>query len=524
MAQKASMSENMGEETELKLIVPQASLAKVRKSKVIGRKATAAPTVMDVTSVYYDTRRHDLLKRGITFRVRQKGGEHLQTVKADVDAYPGRKEWESRIADNKPDFAAVKGTALEPLLDKTLTRRLKPLFETRVRRILLPLKWGGSKMELAVDRGHVKAGRSRAPISEVELELKNGDAADLFSAARALARIAPARLGMLSKADVGYGLADNETARPFKSTPIVLDSKLSTADAFRTVSFACLRQVVANEAAVNAGHPEGVHQMRVGLRRLRAALAFFSDLTEEDSHIKRVKNDLKWITDELGPGRELDVYLSKSVAPLAKQPSPGVRSLARVTERRRKAAFARARDAVRSDRYRTIILDVAAWLNTGPWVTKRGKIAPALRERPILDFASDELHRRWRKICKKKKKFGQFDARQRHKLRIGAKKLRYAAEFFASLSPGRKSTKKRRNMAKALERLQSNLGDLNDFAAHDKLTKELVFARGTRSKHPRQKAFAASLVTGKERSESRLLLKDARSALREVARAKTYWA
>jgi len=53
------------------------------------------------------------------------------------------------------------------------------------------------------------------------------------------------------------------------------------------------------------------------------------------------------------------------------------------------------------------------------------------------------------------------------------KKLRYSMDFFALLFPGRKPTKKRRTMAKALKRLQSNLGDLNDFAAHGKLTKKL---------------------------------------------------
>src|SRR5262245_16461013 len=127
-------SNRMGQETELKLIVPPANLTKVTQSKVISRKQTAAQRAMDVTSVYYDTKRHDLLKRGITVRLSQKGDEHLQTVKADINAYPSKKEWESRIADNKPDFAALKGTALEPLLDKTLPRRLKPVFETRVRR------------------------------------------------------------------------------------------------------------------------------------------------------------------------------------------------------------------------------------------------------------------------------------------------------------------------------------------------------------------------------------------------------
>src|SRR5262249_30391798 len=88
----------------------------------------------------------------------------------------------------------------------------------------------------------------------------------------------------------------------------------------------------------------------------------------------------------------------------------------------RKIAFARARDAICSDRYRATILDIAAWLNSGAWVTKGGTIVPALRERPIINFAADELERRWRKIAKKKKKFDQLDARQRHKLRISAKK------------------------------------------------------------------------------------------------------
>lgn len=514
----------MGEETELKLIVPRPSLTKLRQSKVISSKQTGDQSAMDVTSVYYDTKRRDLLKRGITFRLRRKGDEHLQTVKAGVDTYPSRKEWEKRIASNKPNLAAAKGTALEPLLDKTLPRRLKPLFKTRVRRTIVPLKWGDSELELAVDSGQMMAGRLRAPISEVELELKNGDAKDLFAAARALEKIAPLRLGMLSKADVGYQLADKKTARPFKSAPVVLDCELSTADAFRTVGYACLRQVVANEAAVSTGHPEGVHQMRVGLRRLRTALSFFSDLTDKDPHVERVKINLKWITGELGPARELDVFLRKGVAPLAKQSSPGIRSLTRVAERHRQTAFAQARNAVRSDRYRTTILDVAAWLNTGAWVTERGKIVSALRECPILDFATDELNRRWRKISQKKKKFDRFDARKRHKLRINAKKLRYGTEFFAALFPGRKPTKKRRTMAKALKRVQSNLGDLNDFAVHGKLTKELGLARGIRSKHPRRKAFAAGLLAGIERSESHSLLKEARSALRDVAKAKTYWA
>src|SRR5262249_22638481 len=156
----------------------------------------------------------------------------------------------------------------------------------------------------------------------------------------------------------GYRLVDNEQQQPFRSTTIILSRKLSAAEAFREAASSCLRQVVANERAVDAGQPEGVHQMRIGLRRLRAGLAFFSKLTFADAHVEHIKRDLKWITSELGPARDLEVYLRKSVQRVdVKEPSvTGASGLERVTERRRRAAFLRARDAVRSNRYRDIVL------------------------------------------------------------------------------------------------------------------------------------------------------------------------
>jgi CHAD domain-containing protein len=125
----------------------------------------------------------------------------------------------------------------------------------------------------------------------------------------------------------------------------------------------------------------------------------------------------------------------------------------------------------------------------------------------------------------RRKRNSTKSTRQRHKLRINAKKLRYAGEFFASLFPGGKSTKRRRVFAKALKRLQGSLGDLNDFAVHGKLADRLVFAKGAkaRGKHTRHRAFAAGVVAGDERVRSGLLLKTAKDALRDVAAAKPYW-
>jgi CHAD domain-containing protein len=50
---------------------------------------------------------------------------------------------------------------------------------------------------------------------------------------------------------------------------------------------------------------------------------------------------------------------------------------------------------------------------------------------------------RWRKVHKKGKALAQLDATSRHKLRIQAKKLRYAAEFFASLFSTKRALKRR---------------------------------------------------------------------------------
>src|SRR5262249_19848235 len=151
---------------------------------------------------------------------------------------------------------------------------LAPLFETHVRRTVMPLRLNGSRIELSLDRGELKSGRKSAPISEVEIELKRGNSTDLVTVARSVARLAPVRLGGLSKAQRGHRLVDGETEKAIKSAGVALGRRMSTAEGFRAVALACLRQIAANQSLVAQEDAEGVHQMRVGLRRLRTALSF----------------------------------------------------------------------------------------------------------------------------------------------------------------------------------------------------------------------------------------------------------
>ena len=149
-------------------------------------------------------------------------------------------------------------------MNKKLRRRLRPLFETRVRRTLYPIADDGCAIELTIDRAS-STPATVAPLCEIELELKRGDEAGLFDVARKLSHALPARLMLKSKSERGYELLDGGLAAPVKAAPVDLPAGAGTRDGFRAIGHACLKQIIDNEPALLRGDREGVHQMRVGL-------------------------------------------------------------------------------------------------------------------------------------------------------------------------------------------------------------------------------------------------------------------
>jgi CHAD domain-containing protein len=258
--------------------------------------------------------------------------------------------------------------------------------------------------------------------------------------------------------------------------------------------------------------------MRVGLRRLRAAMAVFSDLLD-DEESARIKAELKWLTAELSPARDLDVYVTGNIKPLQRSlpDRRGLDALRSDLEARRAGSFKRARRAVESPRYRTLLLDTLAWIEGGFWTTTDDELIAALRRRKAGDFARDELARRVGKVARKADKLAKLDARRRHKLRIAIKKLRYAAEFFASLFGRRKAHKRLRRFERQLENLQDCLGALNDIAVHEKLAGKVV-GRGRR-----QRAFAIGLVSGREQSRVAPLRDAAEQAAGRFGAVRPFW-
>jgi triphosphatase len=515
-------------ELELKLEVPPDSLYRLARSSLLQatRKKPSKPATL--VSVYFDTDKLKLRNMGLSLRVRRVGRRHVQTIKqetGDCGALFTRNEWEHDIGGKLPDLDAAQGTALGPLLNKKLRRGLKPVFETHVRRTIYPISQDGSEIELTIDRGKVQAGGQSSPLCEVELELKRGESAELFRLAHGLAEQVPVQLAVKSKAERGYALVTAEKPQPIKAAPVALAPDSSRQAAFQAIARACLHQLVGNLPAVQGGDPEGLHQMRVALRRLRAAISLFADMLV-DPRIQQMKAEFKWVTGELGPARELDVFIKQVVKPVAdsKPNAAGVAVLTRDLQQRREDAVARAAEAIESARFRALVLDSAAWIETGDWT--RDDLAHTLREQPITVAAAKELRKRWRKILKRGARLDTLDSQRRHKFRIQTKKLRYASEFFGGAFPGKKATRRRKGFVAGLEKLQDALGDLNDIAVHEGLSERIVDAQGAGGKQREgraKKAFAAGRLSGREEARIASVLKDADRAYRAFAKAKPFW-
>ena len=177
-------------------------------------------------SVYFDTAKQELRNHGLSLRVRHIGDKRLQTIKVENKGARGafgRDEWEQEIARDRPELKLAQGTALEKLATPKLKRKLRPMFETVVERTAIPPRCEGAAMELALDRGLIRGGGRRGQVSEVEIELKEGDPAALAFVAERLAHAVPAIYGVRSKAERGYALCNDQMGQPTRAEAILLE-------------------------------------------------------------------------------------------------------------------------------------------------------------------------------------------------------------------------------------------------------------------------------------------------------------
>lgn len=437
-------------EIELKLDLDPADRAAIATALAAGPGADT-----HLVSTYFDTPTLTLRDNGLTLRVRKTDTGMLQTVKAAGGAAAGlfaRPEWERNIDGDGPVIDAASGPIAHLLQGEPVAER----FTTDVSRTTWTIAVDGATIEVALDRGEVRAGALGANLSELELELKHGRPRALFALARTLAKSAKLRIGVLSKSERGYDLVEGRQQRAFKAEPILLDRHGNVGEAFVAIAQSCLRQFRRNETLLlQNGDADAVHQARVGLRRLRSAFSLFKPLVRNDPVADRLRSELRWLASGLGDIRNLDVLLKLTEGPVHHR-----------LARERTKALKLAREMLASDRALGLMLDLAQWLAIGDW---RDQEAAKASIRPV---AVAILDRHYRRLKKSGRHLAKLDDAHRHKVRIEAKKLRYAAEFFAALSRGKKTLRPQREFLEAMEALQDRLGLLNDIA-----TAPAIFAR-----------------------------------------------
>ena len=277
----------------------------------------------DLTSTYYDTLDLALHRELLTLRVRKQGRKFVQTVKAGDLAGPdlfARREWEDPIASRRPDIDAPKTGRRLP---KSIRGQdLRPVFTTSVTRTVIEIEPNpATRIEAAIDEGKIRSadGSAEEPISEIELELKSGDPAALFDVALRLLEAAPVRIETRSKVERGYRLLGTvDLPQAVHTAPVVLDPAMNVETALQHFGRQCLTHLLRNEPVMLAGEPEGIHHVRVAVRRLRSGLSALKSMLPLEERCW-ASEELKWLTHALGPARNWDVFAASLLATFRRQ-------------------------------------------------------------------------------------------------------------------------------------------------------------------------------------------------------------
>ncbi len=465
-------------ELELKLLASPEDLGRLRDSGLVACYATGPGQEKHLRSAYYDTAEHSLAEQGYSLRVRYDGKTYVQTLKfaPPEEKSFSRHEWETPLHDSKPDLSRLPATAIGPLAARLGAKALVPFFSTLVTRQAIPLSLKGTKLELAFDQGAITAGDCKRPLSEIEIELKKGEAARLYELALELLDLAPLRWSTASKFERGNALARGTPPPISKAPSSALAQNTTLDDAIAATLAGCQRHLLANESAAEDGRdPEGVHQMRVALRRMRAAFALFRRELETEG-FKPFDQEARWITHKLGACRNWDVFETETLVE-AKIEEAECRVLRGAAEPKRDESYGALRKAFAGQRYARFQLSLGHWIECHGWRDRfDGPMHTQLAE-PAAKFAPSSLRALLRKVRKKGKGFDKLKLRKRHRLRVALKELRYAIEFFQPLF--HKDKVKRHEKKLAL--LQKLLGKDSDAITTTALLQELTGATSSRA-------------------------------------------
>ena len=234
-------------------------------------------------------------------------------------------------------------------------------------------------------------------------------------------------------------------------------------DAFQCIGLNCLEQMEANVPGVLTQSVESLHQMRVGLRRLRAALDMFSKLAPLPGDMRK---GVDWLAGELGATRDWDVLVTSTLAKMTVADSAELRKL----------AAAKAHElhkvlliSLSDPRYTQLLLQLNGWFHGRHWRNRVNFMKHSPLATRISQSMNPLLRKAQKRMIRRIKAADKSDPVALHGIRIAAKKARYAAEFFSDVLPKRAV----KQYISGLSQLQDRLGNLNDLEVAKRLLIEI---------------------------------------------------
>lgn len=450
-------------EIELKLLVDADRMAHFNAAPVIAANARNKGTRKHLKSVYYDTPERTLRRNGLSLRVRQSGARFVQTVKTDAADDPLRRsEWEASVPSLAPDLALAMPFIPEKLRGQVEAQPLEAVVTADVRRHARMIDLPSGTVEIAFDRGELTAGNRSLPVSEIELELKSGSASAIYEIALRLAEHGDVMPSIRSKSARGFDLAADKPPSARRPRKLRLDPSVTLDEAFATILRSCFLHLLQSLPAAEDGrNPEGVHQLRVSLRRLRSALGLMRSVGA--LNLDALRSEARWLAQDLSAARDWDVFRLDILPTIATAcPSvAGFDALGRAAAGRQSDAYRRAHGALEDRRCAVFLLGLGSWIETRGWRNDVAAQDLGQLAEPAVNFAQRILSEQYAKVLRRGRRFKSLSAEGLHRLRLATKRLRYLSEFLLPLFADRKSARK---FSRRLAGLQEQLGAFNDMA------------------------------------------------------------
>lgn len=268
-------------EIELKFIATPSAMAAL--PDLITRCGGKNHEILDLSNTYYDTADKFLRSHHIGLRIRGCNNAYEMTFKSAGSTVGGiahRTEYNVDLPTSQLNLSLLP-TDIWPENTQIakLQNSLTPLFSTDFTRNKWLIDFQQSQIEIALDQGEIRANSRNLPISELEMELKQGNAADMLALAQQLTTIEGLRLENQSKASRGYHLLSSEQSLPeAKMSVLILPEKATVQQGLESALEWALSYWQRNEARWFENDKQAQYGVNHALVAIRQILAVFGGI------------------------------------------------------------------------------------------------------------------------------------------------------------------------------------------------------------------------------------------------------